>query len=979
MFRALLLSSLFMLLMVNPKLSIADECDDINLLAEYGVIGEDEFDSGNNSEINGNPITGNGNTPTPTGVSETVNLNFPDIDPLVFPATGGADLEPPSPPAVAAGSYGTIEFERRNNGSTLSFTGGDYFIEELILKKGATVQFAPGNYFIEAIDFDNQSKIVISPSGQVNIYIKDSFQAGNETEINTAGNTGNLVFYLYNSASFQLGNANNGSANVDFNGIIYSPYRNTSIDFGNNNNIKGAILSAGSVDVGNNTTFDYSAAVQDEVIGALGCTPTVTGPDHYQISHSGIGVTCEAEAVVVTAHDASHVAMVPPAATTIALSTSIANDGWALKSGNGTFAPPNQYTFDGVESTVEFWLRKTTATLAPHMDIDVSDGIATDLDDAGAEDLALAFSDTALRFYADGVHNSIGTQLAGKSSAVIPGNQTLTLRAVQTNTDTGACQARVSGTRSVQISYDCVDPANCKNSNGVSVTDTTLNVPTTISDTAPGSNVNLNFDANGIATWTLSYADAGQISLSAILDIVAVGNDPADTLAGTSNTFLSKPAGLCVTTTDADSSCVSGDASCTKFKKAGEPFNLRVQAVGWDTLVGGVETNTGFCTGNAITPNFELSTISLSQNLVAPAGSAGTLGINSFDMLLTENGEHTEANQTISEVGVFTFTATPPAYFGESIAASTSANVGRFYPDHFVLSDTTLTNRSDLACLPASTFTYMSENFEVSYDLTAKSVGGVNATQNYIGGFAKLNTAAELRYAALDLTGPTDLTTRLSPGVPVINFVAGVANDITDTLSFSRLPTVPDGEYTVSVGIAPLDDDLVELNSYNLDVAGGGNDHALVEQVIVYYGRMVLSNAFGSELVPLTIPLRAQIYDAATASFVGNILDNCSAFNVSGIDLSAASYVAPLAASDLGLSGAGNLVAGGAQFSMHDNASPLSGPGVTGEVLYTMAFPSYLQFDWNGDSSFNDNPAAKASFGIFNGNSRQIYFRQIFQ
>ena len=122
----------------------------------------------------------------------------------------------------------------RNNNPTLSFPGGDYFIEELILKKGATLQFAPGNYFIETIDFDNQSENVISHPGQVNIYIKDSFQAGNQTEINSAGNTGNLVFYLYDSASFQLGNADNGGANVDFNGTIYSPYSNTSIDFGNN-------------------------------------------------------------------------------------------------------------------------------------------------------------------------------------------------------------------------------------------------------------------------------------------------------------------------------------------------------------------------------------------------------------------------------------------------------------------------------------------------------------------------------------------------------------------------------------------------------------------------------------------------------------------------------------------------------------------------------------------------------------------------
>ena len=149
--------------------------------------------------------------------------------------------------------------------------------------------------------------------------------------------------------------------------------------------------------------------------------------DHYSITHSGLGVTCEVELVTITAHDSADVAIAPSSSTTITLLTSIANDGWSLRTGNGTFTPPDQYTFDGTETSVEFWLSKTTSTLAPHIDIDISDGTATDLDDGGVEDASLEFRDLGLRFYANGVQNNIATQIAGKTSSQAPNNQVLPL------------------------------------------------------------------------------------------------------------------------------------------------------------------------------------------------------------------------------------------------------------------------------------------------------------------------------------------------------------------------------------------------------------------------------------------------------------------------------------------------------------------------------------------------------------------------
>lgn len=250
--------------------SFAINCNDINQLAGYGIIGEDGFDYGNNSQINNQNISGSGNTPTPTGSVTTVNPSFPPLSPATFPSFSSS-TDKKNVSTISAGTYNKIEIA--SNNLTTAFTGGTYYIKELILSKSnTTAQLAPGDYYIEKISMANNSFITISPAGPVRIFIKDSIQGGNEIGINANGAVENLIIYLYSDASIDIGNGEQGHSNLNFNGVIYSPYDNTSIEFGNNNDIQGAILSAGEIDVGNNTYFNYSSAVESAVIGAFGCT-----------------------------------------------------------------------------------------------------------------------------------------------------------------------------------------------------------------------------------------------------------------------------------------------------------------------------------------------------------------------------------------------------------------------------------------------------------------------------------------------------------------------------------------------------------------------------------------------------------------------------------------------------------------------------------------------------------------------------------
>ncbi|MFW6307069.1 MAG: hypothetical protein ACOC08_00320, partial [Campylobacterales bacterium] len=248
-----------------------NNCDEINELASYGIIGETDFQYGNNSEINGNDIDGEGNTPTPTGSVTTVDdLVFPPIDPPTFPSTGGEDITDQD--TIVEGSYGKIIVGQKGNHNITTFSGGTYYIEELEIKQNKEVVFAPGKYFISVFKAENNTVLSINPEGKVEIYIGKSLQIGNKSDINADGNVEDLIFYMYGDASFQLGNNDNKPSNINFKGSIYAPSSDSRIEFGNNQYFQGSILSAGSVQVGNNTTFDYSTEVQQAIVeDTFGC------------------------------------------------------------------------------------------------------------------------------------------------------------------------------------------------------------------------------------------------------------------------------------------------------------------------------------------------------------------------------------------------------------------------------------------------------------------------------------------------------------------------------------------------------------------------------------------------------------------------------------------------------------------------------------------------------------------------------------
>lgn len=78
----------------------------------------------------------------------------------------------------------------------------------------------------------------------------------------------------------------------------------------------------------------------------------------------------------------------------------------------------------------------------------------------------------------------------------------------------------------------------------------------------------------------------------------------------------------------------------------------------------------------------------------ADAAVSGTLGTTAYDHLNLTKGTGS-FEQTISEVGAFEFTITPPeTYLGSKSFAITSAKevIGRFYPKYFRIDEVRIIN-----------------------------------------------------------------------------------------------------------------------------------------------------------------------------------------------------------------------------------------------------------------------------------------------
>jgi len=746
------------------------------------------------------------------------------------------------------------------------------------------------------------------------------------------------------------------------------------------------------------------------------------GIDHYAITHSGNAVTCQAENVTITAKDAANTAISANGAmitiTAHRTAGAAGNHGdWTLMTGTGTLANGTAddgvatYIFGAGESQVVLALKDTHVQT---VNIDVVDGNGiTEASGAGSTekpfDANLTFAQAGFRITdSAGTPTSIATQTAAVTST------TYALQAIRTDTSTGACVGVFANGAdvSVDLAFQCNDPIACQAGQNVSLTN---NAVTETIAANPNSGVTtfttrwLRFGANSLALFTLSYPDVGRISLHARHNIpLGTGAPSGNFMTGSSNPFVVKPSSFVlsniVRTSDSFANPGAVNASGGVFIRAGQAFSATVTAV---NALGAATPNYG----KEVAPEG----VQLASALVGGLGLTNNPALgNPTGFGTFTNGVATGTTFTWAEVGIITLTPSvgDADYLGVgNVTGTTSGNVGRFHPDHFALSGTSLTNRSANSCSPASAFTYMDEPLRLQYTLTAQNATN-GTTQNYNGAFAKLPIsvaqAGLQNIGARDIAAATNLSSRLAIVGLAGSWSSGVATGVQATLAVARAaPDNPDGPFNqVKIGIAPADSDAVALpaGAYTFDIDGvGGNDHAQIgADTQIRYGRLRILNALGSEKLPLPISMRLEHWGSAGFGFVTNTLDSCTTLTHSNIALSnwqvnlgpcetafpasitfangqaTAALAAPLPGSNNGsVDLRVDLSASSGQFCDGTGGAPIGS---------TPAAKSYLKGRWNATdddsdpaTSYDDDPTARATFGIYGPDrapNRIIYQRE---
>jgi MSHA biogenesis protein MshQ len=756
----------------------------------------------------------------------------------------------------------------------------------------------------------------------------------------------------------------------------------------------------GAINTGLTLSFtdDIDAETRDVPwdIGADEHEGPPTEVNHFKILHDGTAVNCQAEDITITAHNCAHEILTNYTGA-VDLSTVTSHGDWSVVTANGTLSNSGlgdgTYTFVAPDDgEVVLGLKDTYSETT---NINLASGATTEY---ATEDPDLTYLPTGFNWLADSAKNTIGMQIAGKGSDVAPDTQTIELEAIRTNDETGACEAALQGANTIELGFECVDPTTCAGNNLV-VNSTTVQGNSSGASPLSYTGVSLDFgDATDTtATLTLRYDDVGRIKLHARNQLLPSGEH----MLGTSNEFVVRPFALDVS--------VSGNPAATGptggvLTTAGSVFTTTARAVLWEAADdadndgqadghGDVNpANNADLSDNTAAANFgqeaAAETLALASTLVEPSGGnepglSGTTTISSFT-----SGSGSSADTYFDEVGIIEISASVSDndYLGIGGAETAkilghSNYVGRFKPYDFDVSTNTPSFTTQCG---AGNFTYVGETFDYStapvMTVTARSEQGTT-TQNYTGSWFKLDNSSLTGRSYSAATGTLDTSglpgTGSDPsivdngnGTGSLTFSAGSG------LSFTRGDPADVFDAEIALGINVIDSDTVAYasNPASFGAATAGNGIAFNVDKEMRWGRLTFDNAHGSELVPLLVPFYTEYYDGT--SFLMNTDDVCTALGTGDLTmtpdpggLSSTPTIAnsPLVLGDAGLSltatGDGNT----GHFDLEFDLTTATGTD-----------KEWLFYDWDEDSSHDDNPTGRATFGIYAGEQVVIYTRELY-
>jgi hypothetical protein len=749
-------------------------------------------------------------------------------------------------------------------------------------------------------------------------------------------------------------------------------------------------LLTASGNTGTRTATMQDAVTSNGLLIALTPSPAVSTIDHYELSLPSTSLACLTSTVKVTACSNTSSPCTSAATTQSGKTATLSTAGATLAATTVTF------NASGVASTtLSYPAANNGATVSVTLSGEQTAAASSRQCCPNGSSCSVANSCSStfstsgfiVSASAGGTTATLPTQTAGTTSG------TYYLRAVKTSTTSLSCEAALSGSTTVNWAYQCNNPTTCSSGNrmmltGNSATTIAANPNSGVSTYLP---VSMTFDANGNAPFTFNYADVGQVTLAASK---SAGGMLLSALTGTSNAFVVKPGGFAVSNIQQTAAPQlvnpsAASAAGSRFVKAGQSFTATVTA----------QTS-----GGATTPNYGRETspegVLLTHTLVLPSGGAtGTLSNGSIAGASFGSGVATPTKLAWNEVGIITLTPSvaDADYLGVGdVTGTTSGNIGRFVPAQFALSSGMVTNRAGQGCAPASAFSYLGESFKLGFTLTAQNGAGAT-TANYSGNFAKLDLTAVAGWNLRGIDTSTVFSAgngRLAPASAAGTWSNGVAA-ATSIIAASVRAAAPEAPFTIQLGIAPVDSDGVAMQAFDLvTTLLAPADRAQVSSVVARSGRLRLSNAFGSEKSSLQMTVQAQYWGGN--AWVPNNADSCTTLPVTAIvrsgyldnkgassstwSTSASAVVVSGGSGTLTLSAPSPTSTGSVDIALNlgatstDQSCLATHPASTGAAL-----PWLRSLQGSCAASFDRDPAARATFGVYSPETRKtVHVREIF-
>ncbi|TXI90429.1 MAG: hypothetical protein E6Q34_08955 [Burkholderiaceae bacterium] len=475
--------------------------------------------------------------------------------------------------------------------------------------------------------------------------------------------------------------------------------------------------------------------------------------------------------------------------------------------------------------------------------------------------------------------------------------------------------------------------------------------------------------------------------------------------ACSSDSFTVRPTSISSISSSANADNAGASATSIPFVKAGANFSLTA-----DTAV------VGYNGLPKINP-------ALLEWLNAPAGGltapgTGTLAgtFATAANAATGNGA-TGAAFTYDEVGYFRFKA--QGVYDDTFAANSSdiANgdctndasntlvggkygckfgntsvsnyFGRFVPDHLTVAPINFVE-------PCTGFTYMDQPMTLTATIEGRNLAN-GRTYNYSNAYGKALITTEIENAN---SGTPVSSSRLTTALA--SWSGG--QYLFSATAFTKAAS-PDGPYDqLAIGLAAADSDGVKMFDRDmqantttctadaLGTSSGNCSAKTIASTKMRQGRIKLSNAYGSENLPLPVPIKIEYWGGTNLGWTANTLDSSCTFPVASNYAPSFSFAFPvgtvakpnnLAACEtavsvnpLRLSAPGTGNSGFTDITL--NLGTASGNqcvavGGVGAATVSLNKP-WLQFNWTG--SGNSDPKARLNFGVYKKANEMIYSRE---